>query len=80
MHATPPPSHLFGSAQFDIAFPPESTNVDVYNGTIKNIVSGVWNGMNTTVFAYGATGSGKTHTMVGSTQVRHRAAFPARTQ
>lgn len=29
------------------------------------LIPGVLRGLNATVFAYGATGSGKTHTMVG---------------
>lgn len=38
---------------------------EIYEGTTKNLVQDVLNGYNATVFAYGATGSGKTHTMVG---------------
>ncbi|KAG2427248.1 hypothetical protein HXX76_012444 [Chlamydomonas incerta] len=53
---------------FDIAFGANSTNRDVYNGTVKDLLGGVLQGLNTTVFAYGATGSGKTYTMVGSPQ------------
>ena len=30
------------------------------------MIPGVLRGLNATIFAYGATGSGKTHTMVGS--------------
>lgn len=30
------------------------------------MIEGVLNGFNSTVFAYGATGAGKTHTMLGS--------------
>lgn len=43
----------------------QAHNVDIYNGTIRDLVGGVLHGINTTVFAYGATGSGKTYTMVG---------------
>lgn len=32
---------------------------------MQGLISGVLRGLNATVFAYGATGSGKTHTMVG---------------
>jgi kinesin family protein 18/19 len=42
----------------------QASNEDVYNGTVRDLVSGVLYGINTTVFAYGATGSGKTYTMV----------------
>jgi len=53
---------------FDKAFGVACTNRDVYDGTVKNLVHNVVEGMNVTVFAYGATGSGKTYTMVGSPQ------------
>ncbi|GFH33064.1 kinesin motor domain-containing protein, partial [Haematococcus lacustris] len=43
-----------------------ASNEDVYSGTVRDLVSGVLYGVNTTVFAYGSTGSGKTYTMVGS--------------
>ncbi|GIY27048.1 kinesin-like protein KIF19 [Caerostris darwini] len=43
----------------------KSTNEEVYEKTTKNLVENVVEGYNGTVFAYGATGSGKTHTMVG---------------
>jgi hypothetical protein len=39
---------------------------EVYEGTTKKLAQDVLNGYNATVFAYGATGSGKTHTMVGT--------------
>ena len=35
-------------------------------GYVQGLIAGVLLGLNTTVFAYGATGSGKTHTMVGT--------------
>ncbi|GIL46590.1 hypothetical protein Vafri_3551 [Volvox africanus] len=53
---------------FDIAFGTSCTNRDVYNGTVRDLIGGVLQGINTTVFAYGATGSGKTYTMVGTPQ------------
>lgn len=39
----------------------------IYAATTRSLVGDVLRGYNATVFAYGATGSGKTHTMVGST-------------
>eukprot|EP01023_Acetabularia_acetabulum_P049398 TRINITY_DN5272_c0_g3_i1.p1 TRINITY_DN5272_c0_g3~~TRINITY_DN5272_c0_g3_i1.p1 ORF type:complete len:807 (-),score=147.37 TRINITY_DN5272_c0_g3_i1:260-2680(-) len=51
---------------FDVAFGLSQTNQDIFDRTIKDLVSGVMRGMNGTVFAYGSTGSGKTYTMVGS--------------
>ncbi|TYG95085.1 hypothetical protein ES288_A11G240000v1 [Gossypium darwinii] len=51
---------------FDHAFGPQSTNLDTYQKCISTIISGVVQGLNATVFAYGSTGSGKTYTMVGT--------------
>ncbi|CAK9863173.1 unnamed protein product [Sphagnum jensenii] len=51
---------------YDIAFGAESTNEDVYKLTMGSMVEGVVRGLNATIFAYGATGSGKTHTMAGT--------------
>jgi kinesin family protein 18/19 len=43
----------------------QARNNDVYMGSIQELAAGVTKGLNGTVFAYGSTGSGKTHTMVG---------------
>lgn len=43
----------------------DATNEDVYGGTAQALVPHLLDGINVTVFAYGATGSGKTHTMLG---------------
>ncbi|XP_039300662.1 kinesin-like protein KIF18A isoform X1 [Nilaparvata lugens] len=51
---------------FDGVFNAEATNVDVYNRTTRSIISNLLEGYNCSVFVYGATGSGKTHTMLGS--------------
>ncbi|KAH7404464.1 hypothetical protein KP509_15G026700 [Ceratopteris richardii] len=51
---------------FDFALGPEVKNLEVYNQVASPIIKGVVNGLNGTIFAYGATGSGKTHTMVGT--------------
>ena len=51
---------------FDRAFDGTSNNVQIYEATVAPLVHGVLRGLNATVFAYGATGSGKTYTMVGS--------------
>ena len=48
---------------FDVAQGTQASSKDVYDSTIADLVSGVMRGLNGTVFAYGATGSGKTHTM-----------------
>lgn len=51
---------------FDRVFDEKSTTMEVFENTTKNIVDGVLEGYNCTVFAYGATGAGKTHTMLGN--------------
>jgi len=43
-----------------------STQEEVYTYSAKPVVDGVLEGFNGTVFAYGQTASGKTHTMEGS--------------
>ncbi|XVF59173.1 hypothetical protein PTKIN_Ptkin07bG0254300 [Pterospermum kingtungense] len=53
---------------FDHAFGPHCSNLDTYQKCISTIISGVVQGLNATVFAYGSTGSGKTYTMVGTQQ------------
>ncbi|CAM5143009.1 unnamed protein product [Eretmochelys imbricata] len=39
---------------------------EVYVSTTKNLVEGVISGYNTTIFAYGPTGAGKTYTVLGT--------------
>ena len=51
--------------KFDFAFDENSDQAEVYQCTTANLVKQVINGFNATVFAYGATGTGKTYTMVG---------------
>lgn len=49
---------------FDGVFPPETSQVDVFN-EVKPFVQSAIDGENVCIFAYGQTGSGKTHTMEG---------------
>ena len=51
---------------FDYVFEPGSSQESVYHHTSKFLIQGVLDGYNATVFAYGNTGAGKTHTMIGS--------------
>ncbi|MEQ2267805.1 Kinesin heavy chain isoform 5C, partial [Xenotaenia resolanae] len=50
---------------FDQVFPTNTTQEQVYNACAKQIVRDVLDGYNGTIFAYGQTSSGKTHTMEG---------------
>ncbi|XP_059297686.1 kinesin-like protein KIN-7O isoform X1 [Lycium ferocissimum] len=52
--------------EFDRIFGDECRTLEIYKDRTKNIVSGAIQGFNGTVFAYGQTSSGKTHTMRGS--------------
>ncbi|KAF2720929.1 kinesin-domain-containing protein [Polychaeton citri CBS 116435] len=53
---------------FDRVFDENTTQGDVYEATTRNLLDSVLDGYNATVFAYGATGCGKTHTITGTSQ------------
>jgi kinesin family protein 18/19 len=57
----PKNQHFF----FDYAFDENTTQEEVYKKTTKFLLQSVIDGYNATVLAYGATGCGKTYTMVG---------------
>jgi kinesin family protein 3/17 len=50
---------------FDAVFDWDSSQREVYENTAAGIVNSTLEGYNGTVFAYGQTGTGKTHTMEG---------------
>uniref|UniRef100_A0A182QTQ7 Kinesin motor domain-containing protein n=1 Tax=Anopheles farauti TaxID=69004 RepID=A0A182QTQ7_9DIPT len=52
--------------EYDDVFKETATNADIYEVCMKPLVQSVMNGYNCSVFVYGATGAGKTHTMLGS--------------
>lgn len=51
---------------FDRVFDQYATQYEVFQHTTQTLVSEVLNGYNCACFAYGATGAGKTFTMVGT--------------
>lgn len=53
------------SINSDNVFGEESQTIDVYNALAKSIIESTLQGVNGTMFAYGQTSSGKTHTMKG---------------
>lgn len=53
---------------FDAAFDESASQYDVYSKTTKPFLDYLLQGINVTVFAYGATGAGKTHTLMGNTR------------
>ncbi|SPP84767.1 kinesin-like protein Klp61F [Drosophila guanche] len=59
-------SKLTKKFTFDRSFGPESKQCDVYAVVVSPLIEEVLCGYNCTVFAYGQTGTGKTHTMVGN--------------
>ena len=63
-------SHTFQEKEqqtfmFDHVFDSNSTQKEVYDLAAKPIIESVLEGFNGTIFAYGQTSSGKTHTMQG---------------
>ncbi|KAJ5735457.1 uncharacterized protein N7483_000582 [Penicillium malachiteum] len=53
---------------FDRIFDQNASQGEVYESTTRNLLDSVLDGYNATVFAYGATGCGKTHTITGTSQ------------
>ncbi|XP_037070212.1 kinesin-like protein KIF18B [Pollicipes pollicipes] len=51
---------------FDRVFHPHHSNQQLFEATTKDVVDTVIEGFNCSVFAYGSTGAGKTHTMLGA--------------
>lgn len=50
---------------YDTVMPYDTTQEQMYNAAAKGYVTDLMEGFNVTIFAYGTTGSGKTHTMQG---------------
>ncbi|KAJ6362520.1 hypothetical protein OIU78_002843, partial [Salix suchowensis] len=56
------------SYKFDKVFDPSCSTLKVYEEGAKNVALSALTGINTTIFAYGQTSSGKTYTMRGITE------------
>ncbi|KAJ3321704.1 Kinesin-like protein kif3b [Boothiomyces sp. JEL0866] len=56
---------------FDAVFDEDSTQSEVYNSTARIIVDAALGGFNGTVFVYGQTGTGKTFSMQGISNIPH---------
>uniref|UniRef100_A0A8D8B8E8 Kinesin-like protein KIF18A n=3 Tax=Culex pipiens TaxID=7175 RepID=A0A8D8B8E8_CULPI len=52
--------------EYDSVFDAEANNEDIFRGCTQPLVTSVMEGYNCSVFVYGATGAGKTFTMLGS--------------
>jgi len=58
---------------FDRVFGPDASQAEVYEWTCRPLIaSAVEEGRSATVFVYGATSAGKTHTMFGEREGEHR--------
>ena len=57
------------SYAFDHAFDERASQDKLFHCTTSVLIADVMRGANGTCFAYGATGSGKTHTMMGTVQL-----------
>ncbi|KAM8876332.1 kinesin-like protein KIF22 [Synchiropus picturatus] len=53
---------------FDVYHGEQTTQLQVFLASVKPIIPHILTGQNASVFAYGPTGAGKTHTMLGSAQ------------
>ncbi|OLY79629.1 Kinesin-like protein 5 [Smittium mucronatum] len=53
---------------FDQVYNEDSTQQEVFQGTTQSLIYSVMEGYNATVFAYGATGCGKTYTISGTNE------------
>lgn len=54
------------SFAYDYVFGPDSLQSLIYEQSAFSLVDNVLDGYNGTIFAYGQTGCGKTHTMMGT--------------
>jgi centromeric protein E len=52
----------------DHVFSETTPTSTIYTTVAKNLIESAMDGMNATIFAYGQTSSGKTHTMMGNPQ------------
>ncbi|XP_065822593.1 kinesin family member 3Cb [Labrus bergylta] len=62
-----PPDEPMKVFTFDSVYGWESKQNDIYDDAVRPLVESVLRGFNGTIFAYGQTGTGKTHTMQGVT-------------
>lgn len=53
---------------FDRVFGFDSSNEEVFHHSTRDLISVLMDGYNCSVFVYGATGAGKTHTMLGNSE------------
>jgi kinesin family member 17 len=71
------PEGIPRSFTFDVVYGEDSQQQAVYDECAFSLVESVLEGYNGTMFAYGQTGCGKTHTMMGPASALDPACEPA---
>lgn len=61
---------------YDFVFATDSTQTLMYEQSAFTLVDSVLDGYNGTIFAYGQTGCGKTHTMMGTSSEEGKGIIP----
>ncbi len=61
---------------FDSVYDYRGNQEEVFNNTARPILESVMKGYNGTIFAYGQTGTGKTHTMEGQNNPKDKGVVP----
>ncbi|OAX79792.1 hypothetical protein ACJ72_05886 [Emergomyces africanus] len=64
------------SFQFNGVYGPGVSQQEIFDGEIAPTVKHLFNGFDVTIFAYGVTGTGKTHTMRGGKSLNDRGIIP----
>lgn len=62
--------------QFNSVYDEQSTQAQIFDGEIAPTVKHLFKGCDLTIFAYGVTGTGKTHTMRGGKSLAERGVIP----
>ncbi|KAI8334317.1 P-loop containing nucleoside triphosphate hydrolase protein [Chlamydoabsidia padenii] len=62
------PTKQFVYNSFSFCYPPTATQTDIFDQDVQPLIDRALEGYDTTIFAYGVTGSGKTYTMEGIQQ------------
>ncbi|KAF2415537.1 kinesin-domain-containing protein [Tothia fuscella] len=64
------------SFQFNSVYEQETTQQELFDNEVSPTVKHLFNGLDVTLFAYGVTGTGKTHTMRGGKTLADRGVIP----
>ncbi|KAF9885175.1 hypothetical protein FE257_000624 [Aspergillus nanangensis] len=62
--------------QFNAVYDAEASQQELFDAEVAPTVKQLFNGLDVTLFAYGVTGTGKTHTMRGGKSLAERGAIP----